>query len=66
MAIALPIETSRGGNAATDSESAATCQCDHGVLYEHQCCGRLAEGRCCMDPEWVVRECDLCGGDGAQ
>jgi hypothetical protein len=64
MATALPVETSRP-DGFTEQHEPAVCECDRGVQYEHRCCGKLTQGgRCCMEPEWVMRECDQCGGVG--
>jgi hypothetical protein len=64
MATALPVETSRPDGLTENLNEPSLCECDRGVQYEHRCCGALSEGRCCMDPEWVMRECDQCGGVG--
>jgi len=62
MAITYPFIETGIAPALAQSELGA-CECDRGVQYEHRCCGQVGQdGRCCLNPEWVMRECDLCGG----
>lgn len=45
------------------------CHCDQGIDFTPECCGQLVSQRqgpprCCMNNEWVARECLTCGGTG--